>query len=617
MADSKDDLVEQARLGSSDFPRAIPEDCVEYFLYLIDPNLTEFQRRDKLRDIQKASTVLIKKYLKDYIWEREAFSLNLARQDGKSYLKGRTSYGDSVDDEWLVVFLLCELSKQFEDVWVRVVDSDGEFLLIEAANALPKWVNPEIADYRVWINKGHLHIIPKLKEEEEDKDFQYSGSLTLTKAVDFLIKNQSKLLSDLSIENEAFYRIKKYPLGIKENFHHAIILIPRKLSYILNKNPSYISPAVEAFYLRDPIALKPLKTTDKTTLVFPPEDLVKCRIRFTKVGFAKVRSQQFPPPQIWSITVSANTKDPKESFRAEMGMKLTSGFEMLLSDPQNKDNKVVREMDILLADLDSGEDQLPTNAEIESWGVAEDDDSWLDINYQEFENELAGRGVKGNISKGFGDTETQEKLRKMVSRFEDLLADDDAGPDGIDEMDEDNDTDQDGVESHVSDEEDQKAEEEFTEMIREMLGMSKEVMEEIKNTATTNITTSRKGKEPAIPKDDSEDEEEEEIRKLTEAMEAELKAAGALNLDSSSGSSKQISSRKTTGEESPDSDDDGILDEDYNLAKNMLAAFKSQAGTSGPASNIMGMMGINFPRDESSDDDDDDDDDDDNDHKRS
>lgn len=33
----------------------------------------------------------------------------------------------------------------------RVYDTDGEFLLIEAANALPKWLNPEIADHRVCI----------------------------------------------------------------------------------------------------------------------------------------------------------------------------------------------------------------------------------------------------------------------------------------------------------------------------------------------------------------------------------------------------------------------------------------------------------------------------------
>lgn len=54
-----------------------------------------------------------------------------------------------MEDEWLVVYILRELSKQYLDVWIKTVDTDGEFLLIEAANALPHWLNPEIADNRV------------------------------------------------------------------------------------------------------------------------------------------------------------------------------------------------------------------------------------------------------------------------------------------------------------------------------------------------------------------------------------------------------------------------------------------------------------------------------------
>jgi hypothetical protein len=70
------------------------------------------------------------------------------------FLHGQTAYGDSVEDEWLIVYILKELSKQFPEVWVKVVDTDGEFLLIEAANALPRWLNPEIADNRVRPKSG-------------------------------------------------------------------------------------------------------------------------------------------------------------------------------------------------------------------------------------------------------------------------------------------------------------------------------------------------------------------------------------------------------------------------------------------------------------------------------
>ena len=68
---------------------------------------------------------------------------------GMSFLRGRTNYGDSIEDEWLIVYLLRELSRQFPEAWIKVVDTDGEFLLIEAANALPRWLNPEVADNRV------------------------------------------------------------------------------------------------------------------------------------------------------------------------------------------------------------------------------------------------------------------------------------------------------------------------------------------------------------------------------------------------------------------------------------------------------------------------------------
>jgi hypothetical protein len=76
-------------------------------------------------------------------------SQNLIETTGTMYLHGFTNYGDSVEDEWLIVYILKELSNRFPELWIKVVDTDGEFLLIEAANALPRWLNPEIVDNRV------------------------------------------------------------------------------------------------------------------------------------------------------------------------------------------------------------------------------------------------------------------------------------------------------------------------------------------------------------------------------------------------------------------------------------------------------------------------------------
>ena len=76
----------------------------------------------------------------------------LIRREGRSLLRGRTNYGDSIEDEWLIVYVLRELSKKFHEIWIRVFDADGEFLLIEAANSLPRWLDrlsPEVANNRV------------------------------------------------------------------------------------------------------------------------------------------------------------------------------------------------------------------------------------------------------------------------------------------------------------------------------------------------------------------------------------------------------------------------------------------------------------------------------------
>ena len=101
--------------------------------------------------------------------------------------------------------------------------------------------------------------------------------------------------------------------------------------------------------------------------------------------------------------------EAKDVERATVGMKLTCGFEMLLSDPQHKGKKAVREMQILLEDLEAGDDQLPTNAEMESWPQLDDDEGWMNIDYNDFEKELSGKGKSADVGEGFGDKSAQER----------------------------------------------------------------------------------------------------------------------------------------------------------------------------------------------------------------
>lgn len=597
--------------GFDGFPKSLPEDCVEYTIYILDSKLTDLERREQLRAVQSAAIKLTNGLLKDFIWQRENFKLTLEREEGRSFLRGRTNYGDSIEDEWLIVYILRELSKQYPKIWVRVTDTDGEFLLIEAANALPRWLNPEIADFRVWLNSAKLLIVPMEKPGGQLIDAK-AGSLTLNEALSRIENRTSKLLHLPAVETEAFYRLLRFPEQISNSLHHALVTVPRKLAYVFHENPAYISAAVEAFYLRDPIALRPLQSPYHTGLHFPPTDLVTMSVKFTKVGYAQLKSQEFAPPPPWLEHASAK-REAKSQDRAEMGMKTTCGFDMLMCDPQNQDKQVVREIAMLLEDIETGQDELPTDAEIKKWGMREDDEAWLDINFEDFEKELAGNRSSGapKSKGGFGDKGAQENLRKMVARFEDFLNDDAAGADGaelLDDMDNDDeqedsqtpiDSDDEGGDGEVSFDEDA-----FAKMMREMMGMP------------TIASDANAIPKIGIDEDDgvlsvsSDEGDGKGVHQAMQDIENELGEAGALSLDSKQEPPKPELHRKaitiesSSGQSKPlvemeDSSEDEDAKIDFNLAQNLLESFKSQGGMSGPGGNMMNLMGIRLPRDES------------------
>lgn len=58
-------------------------------------------------------------------------------------------FGDNVEDEWFIVYLLKCVTRTFKEVAAVVYDNDGQFLLIEAAEHLPKWLDPDSSENRV------------------------------------------------------------------------------------------------------------------------------------------------------------------------------------------------------------------------------------------------------------------------------------------------------------------------------------------------------------------------------------------------------------------------------------------------------------------------------------
>ena len=449
------------------------------------------------------------------------------------------------------------------------------------------------------MNRGKLLIIPTTSAD--GSSVTKKGPLSLEDARRFVASRSSELMHSPAIEKEAFHRIKDYPDAMHGNFHNALTRISRRLAYIIHKLPMSISPAIEAFYLRDPISIKHLEKRNINELKFPPVDLVTVSVRFTKVGYAQVKNQDFHPPLVWAkkVVEAVEEIDLQEVAQVDTGVKITCGYEMLLADSHYQDLKVVREINLLLEDLESGEEIVPTNEVLSEWSQAQDEEKWLDIDFNAFDRELSGQATEEKGKSGFGDEAAQDSLRKIVERFEAFLKDDGAGLDGVENL-EDMDFDNDDESSDKGSDETSDKSDSADERIN-----SKSIY-----TTISKVQQSRELQGPRVQELDSDDDDDDEPQSqadeagIVEEMrqiEEELRAHGALELDPRPGNAATIEAaaeKGSKGEKERTSVTTSEESDRVKLAKQLLDSFKAQAGVPGPAGNLMSMLDVQLPRDE-------------------
>ncbi|XP_031348287.1 protein ecdysoneless, partial [Photinus pyralis] len=238
------------------------------------------------------------------------------RSELQPHLYGISHYGDNIEDEWFIVYLLFQITKEINGIVARVVDADGEFLLIEAANYLPKWANPDTCENRVYIYQGNLHIIPPVK----------SGSgVSVSEALSQLSRSPQTSYASTNIQNSILNRIKGYPNRIVENLHSTTLYVPLGVAAILKHKPGLVAPAVQAFCNRDLVDSKACRAMK----YFPPENRVYCRTTFTKCLYAMLNHSKYVPDKRtgWNLPVLNSPQHKSHT----LGVKLACGFEILVS----------------------------------------------------------------------------------------------------------------------------------------------------------------------------------------------------------------------------------------------------------------------------------------------
>lgn len=168
---------------------------------------------------------------------------------------------------------------QFTSVSARIWDNDGDFLLIEAAYSLPKWLKPDTSSNRVWLQSGCLHIIPLPSKHHST----LPAAPTVAEALQIISSGSIITKANSSMQGAIQSRIKGYPRKAQTEMHRARCTLPAKVAHIVQKKPQLVSSAVQTFHYRD---MQDMKAAAQLAS-FPPQV-------YTALSHCQVLGTAFP-----------------------------------------------------------------------------------------------------------------------------------------------------------------------------------------------------------------------------------------------------------------------------------------------------------------------------------
>ncbi|KAF6108389.1 ecdysoneless cell cycle regulator [Phyllostomus discolor] len=577
---------------------ATVEDTVEYRLFLIP---------DEPRDPEKHKEIL-QKYIErimtqfapmlvPYIWQNQPF--NLKYKPGKggvpAHLFGATKFGDNIEDEWFIVYIVKQITKEFPQLVARIEDNDGEFLLIEAADFLPKWLDPDNSANRVFFYHGELCIIPAPKKPGA-ASWSSTTPPTIPQALNIISTHSQEILASESVRAAVNRRIRGYPEKIQASLHRAHCFLPAGIAAVLKQRPRLVAAGVQAFYLRDPIDLRSCRVF-KT---FLPET----RIMTSAHGFEILCSRCSPHSSdskkshvtaspLWAGFLDSLKKNHYFKGLIEGSVQYQERLEMAKNYFQLSVNRpessfamspgeeiltLLQTLPFDIEELKKEEANLPP----------EDDDRWLDLSPDQLDQllqEAAGKKEpEPPISKkeeNYDLTQVSKSMKAFISK----------------------------VSTHKG-----------AELPREPSEAP------ITFDADSFLNYFDKILGPRPPESDSDDLDEDDFECLdsdeeldfeTQEPGEEASVKGALNdlksymaqmdqelahtsIGKSFTTRKQMESTRKNSDEEDNGAGGSVLtpvDVDLNLVSNILESYSSQAGLAGPASNLLQSMGVRLPED--------------------
>ncbi|KAJ2092381.1 hypothetical protein IW138_001143 [Coemansia sp. RSA 986] len=477
------------------------------------------------------------------------------------------------------------------------MDSDGEFLLAEAAMHIPHWLTPENSNNRVFIYKSKLHIVPLAAVNSDGKGSD-TEIISLSAALNAVVGDAIVTLASDAAEESAFERLKGYPEKLMQSMHRARCVMPAAIAKVLRQQPQLAAAAVELFYSSDSAQLKACGRKK----AFPQETSLTTTVNFNRVQYAKLMSQGLPPLAGYNLPP---VQSP-ESKATSLGMKLMKFIVLILYDLRNGQKKSSVESFVKNAAISLAEaitQTVDTCFESDA-NASDDDDSWLSLHPDELDALMRkADSVLKDVSQddpssqamGIGEQDAERSLQGMLDSFESFLVAD-SGVEGVDL----NRSASDGNDYFESSDEDVDLDaSEIIDALMKVVGvgeMEQESKSEMSRDNNTDPSGSRgsdaKGKQNEL--DVSQDTEMHiSLDAVMDAMDREL---GESKVGQSFVQSTRHGNSSTSdNSEGHSMDDIPDVDVDLNLVENIVESFRAQEGLAGPAGTMLGQFGIHLP----------------------
>jgi hypothetical protein len=531
-----------------------------------------------------------------HLWQRDA--LRLGVDASTQSICGEVRVGDNIDDEWFALRLLLDAVDRLAPRHALAVsDADGEFLLIEAATALPAWLEPATSGNRLF----RFGAAWRLLDESRDDSLELQLARARLGGISRGDVKQFAAPTELAAAIDA--RLQVHPAqGRAHSRHRVRCRVPKDVARVLHAAPQLLAPAVAVFYLREPRDIAAASRMAR----FGSKDLVDTHVRFSRCLYSQLAQQQFFVPRGTAFVVPPDG-DPNQ-HACQIGMQLACAFEMLVARVAPNGAAADTAFGTALEQVDSAELVVRDPALAMSPWLAAHYDPDDTVTLVRVIDKLCARTdvvvppcdlSLPDDSAAWMLVSESEVDNLMQSRFDplndvDLEVSDDEDDDDDDEEEDDNDNDKKKAKPF-----DPKKLSGLMASIHEFVERESSILDGIENNpdgpmqfdehrfmnAFADLFRDKNGERLVVPDDDDDgdgdDDEEEEDEDVAYAKQMEQE----LSQTTMAQSFERAPSNKPLAE-----DEIAPVDVNLNLVKNLLTSLAEQRGEPGPSSSLLSQL---------------------------